>query len=205
MTRIKVFDVRSCGAAISRVAQVLRDGEIVIFPTDTVYAIGCSMHDLKAIKQLCRIKGGDTSAINLSFLCKDFAQASQYLKPLNSSEFKLLKHHLPGPFTFILNASNEVPKALKNKKKTVGIRIPDNAMTLALIEELGCPILSTSIHTEDETEEYVTDPELILEKYCNEAKLIMDGGAGGVIPSTVVDCTGEEWVVVREGLGKLNL
>lgn len=200
--KIKVYDASTCGAAISKVVKVLNDGGIVIFPTDTVYAIGCSLDHPKAMKRLCCLKGMDKP--KLSFLCHDLAQASQYVKPLTNATFKMLKQHLPGPFTFILEANGEVPKLVKDKKKTVGIRIPDNDITRALIAELGNPILSTSIHSDDDITEYTTDPDLILEKYKAEADLILDGGLGGVYASTVVDCTGEAPRILRQGKGELS-
>ncbi|MDR1673421.1 MAG: threonylcarbamoyl-AMP synthase [Bacteroidales bacterium] len=190
---------------VETIAEVLRDGGVVIYPTDTVYGIGCDIYNRKAIERIAKIKGLSTDKANFSFICKDLSHLSEYAKQVSNTAFKLMKRHLPGSFTFILNASNKVPKLLENKKKTVGIRIPDNSIILAIVECFGNPILSTSVRRDDEMVEYTTDPELIHEKYEHLVDLVVDGGYGGYEYSTVVDCTGDEPEIIRQGLGILDI
>ncbi len=188
---------------ISRVVQVLRDGGLVIYPTDTVYAIGCDALNVRAVEKICKIKGIDPQKTNLSIICYDLSNISEYAK-VDTTTFKLMKKNLPGPFTFILNATTSLPKIYKNRKE-VGIRVPNNNIIRTLVNELGNPILTMSIHDEDEIIEYSTDPELIHEKYENIVDLVIDGGFGGIEPSTVVDCREEEPVITRQGKGELLL
>ena len=176
---------------------------MIVYPTDTVYGLGCDITNAKAVEKVARIKGVKVEKNNFSFICSDLSHISDFTKPIPNSVFKLMKKNLPGPFTFILDANNNVPKYFKGKK-TVGIRVPDNNIIREIIRELGNPILSTSIHDEDEILEYSTDPELIHEKYQDIAEIVIDGGYGEFIPSTIVDCTGDEIVIVREGKGILE-
>lgn len=188
---------------ISTVLECLKDGGIIIFPTDTIYAMGCDIYKSKAIERIARIKGVKTEKANFSFLCYDLSQLSDFSKPIRNDVFKLMKRTLPGPYTYILEANNNVPKILHRKKKTVGIRNPDNQIPLEIIRMLGNPIMSTSVHDDDEIIEYTTDPELIYEKIGNQVDIVIDGGFGDNEPSTVIDCTGHDIEVVREGKGKL--
>ncbi|MDD4224809.1 MAG: L-threonylcarbamoyladenylate synthase [Mariniphaga sp.] len=189
---------------ILKVVDVLRDGGIIIYPTDTVYGLGCDITNVKAVEKVARFKGIIIEKSNFSFICSDLSHLSDYTKPIPNSVFKLIKKNLPGPFTFILEANNNVPRYFKGKKKTVGIRIPDNNIIREIIYELGNPILSTSIRDDDEILEYTTDPELIYEKYKDFADLVIDGGFGELIPSTVIDCTGDTIQIIREGKGLLE-
>ncbi|QZT36703.1 threonylcarbamoyl-AMP synthase [Halosquirtibacter xylanolyticus] len=183
---------------------VLETGGVIIYPTDTIYGIGCNINESKAIDRVAKIKGIKAEKASFSFICHDFTQLSQYCKPISNDVFKLMKRLLPGPYTFILEANHKVPKMLKNKKKTIGIRIPDNQIIRDLVEQLGSPILSTSVYDKDELIEYTTDPELIYERYENQVDLMIDGGSGGNIPSTVIDCTKGNFEVIRQGLGILD-
>lgn len=183
---------------------VLETGGVIIYPTDTIYGIGCNINEQKAIDRVAKIKGIKAEKASFSFICHDFTQLSQYCKPISNDVFKLMKRLLPGPYTFILEANNKVPKMLKNKKKTIGIRIPDNNIVRELVRQLNAPILSTSVYDEDKVIEYTTDPELIYERYENHIDLMVDGGTGGNIPSTVIDCTKDEIKIIRQGLGKVD-
>jgi tRNA threonylcarbamoyl adenosine modification protein (Sua5/YciO/YrdC/YwlC family) len=188
---------------IRKIVDVLLDGGIIIYPTDTVYGLGCDITNNKAVEKVARFKGINIEKANFSFICSDLSHISDYTKPITNSVFKLMKKNLPGPFTFILEANNNVPRYFKGKKKTVGIRVPDNNIIREIVAELGNPILSTSIRDEDEILEYTTDPELIYEKYQDLADIVIDGGYGELIPSTVIDCTKDEIEIVREGKGTL--
>ena len=189
---------------INIVTECLNDGGVVISPTDTVYGLTCDIFQSKAIERIARIKGIKPEKANFSFLCSDLSELSDYTKPINNDLFKLMKRLLPGPYTFILNANNTVPKYIQSKKKTVGIRIPENNIPLEIVKNLGHPIMSTSIHDEDDLLEYTTDPELIYEKYKNLVDIVINGGYGGNQASTVLDCTGDEIVLVRQGLGPVD-
>lgn len=189
---------------ILKVVECLRDGGVVIYPTDTVYGIGCDIHNQKAVEKICRIKGVNPKKNNLSFICYDLSHISEYAK-IETDVFKLMKKALPGSFTFILKASNKVPKILNTNKKTVGIRVPDHHIPRIIVKELGHPIITSSVKDEDEVIEYSTDPELIYEKYKNQVDIVIQGGFGNNIPSTVVDCSNGEYSTVREGLGDLSL
>ena len=201
---VRIYENNPQEKAIQQAAEVLKKGGVIIYPTDTVYGIGCDITQQKAIERVCKIRGLKPEKSNLSFICYDLTDISQYTKPFDTTVFRVLKKALPGPFTFIFNASGQVPKLLSSKKKTVGIRVPDNAIVRALVKELGNPILTTSIHDEDDILEYSTDPELIYEKYADQVDLIIDGGYGGNVASTIVDLTSGDFEVVREGKGDLN-
>ena len=201
---IKIYDKNPSEKAIRQAAKVLEDGGLVIFPSDTIYAIGCSIYSQRALERMARIKGVNPKNANFSFLFYDLSQLSEYTRPISNEVYKLMKRTLPGPYTFILEANSNVPKILGIKKKTVGIRIPDNGILLEIMRELGKPVMSTSVHDDDEVIEYTTDPELIHERYEDLVDLVIDGGHGDNVPSTVYDCTGEEIVVVREGKGDIE-
>lgn len=177
---------------------------MIIYPTDTVYGIGCDIFNPKAIERVAKIKGIKPEKANFSFIVHDLSHLSEYTTVLDNSVFKLMKALLPGPFTFILPANNQVPKILKNKKKTIGIRIPDNKIILDIVKELTTPLLTTSIHDMDEIIEYTTNPETIYENFRDVIDVMVDGGYGGNIPSTIIDCTFDEPVIVRQGLGILE-
>ena len=185
---------------INTVVETLKKGGVIIYPTDTIYGLGCDIFDQKAIQRICRIKDINPAKAQLSFVCSDLSEMSKYIKPISTATYRLLRYHLPGPYTFILNANKEVPKLLKSKKDTVGLRIPDNPIALSIVKELGHPILSVSLPG-DMVEEY-TDPELIYRNFEKQVDLVVDGGVGGMVPSTIIDCTGEEPVVTRQGLGE---
>lgn len=201
---VRLFNENPNPREIRKIVDVLRRGGLIIYPTDTVYGLGCDITNQKAVEKVARIKGVKIEKSNFSFICSDFSHLSDYTKPIPNHIFKLIRKHLPGPFTFILEANNNVPKYFKGKKKTVGIRIPDNNIVRDIVSELGNPILSTSIHDEDEILEYTTDPELIHEKYQEIADLVIDGGYGELIPSTIVDCSSDEIEIIREGKGELD-
>lgn len=185
---------------IRTIVECLLDGGVIIYPTDTIYGLGCDIFQPKAIERICRIKQVDPAKAQLSFICYDLSDLSNYTKSISTPLYRLLKTHLPGPYTFILPASRQVPKLLKSRKDTIGLRIPDNTITRSLIRELGHPILSSTLPGEI-VEDY-TDPELIHDRFEKLVDLVVDGGIGGIIPSTVVDCTGDEPVVLRKGLGE---
>jgi tRNA threonylcarbamoyl adenosine modification protein (Sua5/YciO/YrdC/YwlC family) len=187
---------------IRQAAEVLRKGGVIIYPTDTVYGLGCDIFQPKAVERICRIKGIDPEKANLSFVCSDLSDLSQYAKAISTPQYRFIKNHIPGPFTFILPASREVPKILKSKKDTIGLRIPDHRITHALAAELGHPILSSSLPGEM-VEEY-TDPELIHDNFEKLVDLVIDGGIGGMQYSTIVDMTEEEPVITRQGIGQLQ-
>ncbi|MBN2349977.1 MAG: threonylcarbamoyl-AMP synthase [Bacteroidales bacterium] len=186
---------------ILQVAELLRKGGIIIYPTDTIYGLGCDIFNHKAVERIARIKGVKTEKTNFSFICYDLSHISDYTKQLDNNTFKLMRKYLPGPYTFILNANSRIPKLFKNKKKTVGIRIPNNKIALEIVKELGNPILSTSIHDDDEVIEYSTDPDLIHEKYKSLVDLVIDGGFGHNVPSTIINCITDTAEIMREGLG----
>lgn len=201
---VRLFNENPNPREIRKIADVLRGGGLIIYPTDTVYGLGCDITNQKAVEKVARLKGIKIEKNNFSFICSDFSHLSDYTKPIPNHIFKLIRKNLPGPFTFILEANNKVPKYFKGKKKTVGIRIPDNNIIREIVAELGNPILSTSIHDEDEILEYTTDPELIHEKYQEIADLVIDGGYGERIPSTIVDCSTYEIDIIRQGKGELE-
>jgi tRNA threonylcarbamoyl adenosine modification protein (Sua5/YciO/YrdC/YwlC family) len=185
---------------LSQVAECLKGGGIIIYPTDTIYGLGCDIYQPKAIARICQIKNVDPQKAQLSFICRDLSHLSDFTKSIDTPLYRVLKNYLPGPYTFILPASKAVPKLLKSKKDTVGLRVPDNVICSSILEALGNPILSASLPG-DMIEEY-TDPEIIHEKFGKMVDFVIDGGMGGIIPSTVIDCTSEEWTVIRQGLGE---
>lgn len=202
---LRIYNENPNPKHIRQVVDMLRAGAIIIYPTDTVYAMGCDIKATKSIEKIARFKGLNPKNPDLSLIFHDMSQLSEYTIIRDNSLFKLLKRNLPGPFTFIIQANNQIPKLFKNKKKTVGIRIPDNNIVLELVRELQRPIVTTSIHDQDEMLDYTTDPELIHEKFRDLSEVVIDGGFSNNEASTVVDCTGEEIVIVRQGLGILEL
>jgi tRNA threonylcarbamoyl adenosine modification protein (Sua5/YciO/YrdC/YwlC family) len=201
---IKIYEDKPNEAAIAKVVKVLKDGGLVIYPTDTVYGLGCDITNTKALERIAKIKGVKLDKANFSFVCHDLSNLSDYVKQIDTSTFKLLKRALPGPYTFILPGNTNLPKEFK-KKTTVGIRVPDNSIALEIVRQLGNPIVSTSIRDEDDVIEYTTDPELIFEKWQNLVDMVIDGGYGGNIGSTIIDLSGDEPKVVREGKGSLDI
>ncbi len=187
------------------VVNCLRQGGVIIYPTDTVYGLGCDIRQIKAVDRVAQIKGIKREKANFSIICSSLSELSNYSKPIPNHTYKVMRRALPGPFTFILNANNEVPHFFQSKKKTVGIRIPDHIVPIRIVEHLGNPIMTTSIHHEDEIVDYLTDPELIYERFYKLVDIVIDSGHCGNIPSTIIDCTGEEMFVVREGKGDISL
>ncbi|MBN9285505.1 MULTISPECIES: L-threonylcarbamoyladenylate synthase [Flavobacterium] len=201
---IKIYPENPNPAAVAKVVKILKDGGLVIYPTDTVYGLGCDITNSKALERIARIKGIKLDKANFSFVCCDLSNISDYVKQIDTATFKILKRALPGPYTFILPGNNNLPKEFK-KKNTVGIRVPDNAIALDIVRLLGNPIVSTSIHDDDEVIEYTTDPELIFEKWQNLVDAVIDGGYGDNTASTVIDLSGSEPEVIREGKGSLDV
>ena len=189
---------------VKMIIECLENDGVIIFPTDTIYAIGCSVNSSKALDRIARIKGIKKEKANFSFIFHDLSMLSEYTKPLNNDVFKLMKRNLPGAFTFIVEANNNVPKLFKNNKKTIGIRIPDQPIITTIVRELGCPIITTSILDEDEISGFMTDPEDINDAYSDKVDIIIDGGYGDKEESTVVDCTDNDIVILREGKGILD-
>lgn len=189
---------------IAQVVKCLQDGGVIIYPTDTVYGIGCDINRQRAVERVCKIKGIDHKKANFSFICSDLSHLSDYTKPISNTVYKVMRKALPGPFTFILQASNNVPKLFSGKKKTVGIRVPDNTICSEIVKQLGNPIMSTSVHDDDDIVAYTTDPELIYEKYKNIVDIVIAGGFGNNEASTVVDCTNDDFEILRQGLGVLE-
>ncbi len=202
---LKIYPENPNPRQIRMVVECLNDGGIIIYPTDTVYGLGCDIFKSKAVERIALLKGIKADKANFSFICDDLSQLSDFAKPIPNNIFKLMKNNLPGPYTFILNASSNVPKLIQSKKKTVGIRIPDNNIPIEIVRELGHPIMSSSIHDEDEILEYTTDPELIYEKYNKLVDIVIDGGFGDNEASTVIDCTTDIPQVIREGKGQITL
>ncbi|TDG36528.1 threonylcarbamoyl-AMP synthase [Pedobacter changchengzhani] len=201
---IKIYPENPNEKAIEQVVEVLKKGGIIIYPTDTVYGLGCDISNPKAIERICRIRGIKPEKANFSFICHDLSHIADYIKPIDNTTFRIVKKALPGPFTFIFNASKNVPNLLSSNKKTVGIRVPDNNIARCIVKELGNPILSTSIKDDDELVEYSTDPELIHEKYENLVDLVIDGGYGDNEASTIIDFTNGEIEILREGKGNIE-
>ena len=200
MKLLKVFKDNPNERFMELAADVMRRGGVVIYPTDTLYALGCDALNNNAIEKICKLKGLKSEKTNLSIICENLSEAAKYAR-LDNANFRLLKDNLPGPFTFILPALSKLPKAFKGRK-TVGVRIPDNAVSAALVKALGNPIMTTSVPVGDE-EDYFTEPELIAERYIADVEIVIDAGRGGLVPSTIVDCTGEEPEVLRQGAGEL--
>jgi|SRR5690606_31518890 len=201
---IRIYEENPNQRHIQQAVDVLRRGGLIIYPTDTVYGLGCDINNQKAIERLCELRGLKPEKANLSFICHDLTHISQYTKPFDTATFRVIKKALPGPFTFIFNASSLVPKLMSSKKKTVGIRVPDNNIAREIVRQLGNPIVSASIHDEDEVIEYSTDPELIYEKFGDLVDLVIDGGYGDNVPSTIVDTTEGDFEILREGKGDLS-
>lgn len=200
---LQIHPVNPQRRLIEQVTEVLRNGGVIIYPTDTIYGLGCDIFQHKAVERVCQIKGIDPKKAQLSFICRDLSHLSDYTKSIGTPLYRLLKNSLPGPFTFILPASRQVPRILKSKKDTIGLRVPDNKICMDLLEMLNRPLLSTSLPG-DMIEEY-TDPDLIYERFGNQVDVVIDGGIGGFIPSTVVDCTTDDWTIIREGKGELDI
>ena len=201
---IKIYPTKPNEAAIEKVVKVLQSGGLVIYPTDTVYGLGCDINSHKAMERICAIKRINPEKANLTFICSDLSNITDYSRPVSTSIYKIMKRCLPGPYTFILNANNSLPKLLRNKKKTVGIRVPNSPIVFALVEGLGAPLLSTSIKNLDEEDdiiEYPTDPYEIHDQYEHLVDLVIDGGFGRNVPSTIIDCTNDEPLLQRAGLG----
>ena len=201
---IKLYKSNNNPKTLDHIVSVLKQGGLIIYPTDTVYGLGCDFTNLKALQRIANIKGVKLDKSNFSFICSDLSNLSDYAKQLNSSEFKLLKRALPGPYTFILKSSKSLPHYFK-KKKTVGIRVPDHPIAVSIVDLLGNPIISTSIHDEDDVIEYTTDPELIYEKWSGLVDIVIDAGFGGNEPSTVIDLSKDEIQIIREGKGNIDI
>jgi tRNA threonylcarbamoyl adenosine modification protein (Sua5/YciO/YrdC/YwlC family) len=201
---IKIHPANPDPRKVSQVVQLLKKGAIGIYPTDTVYGLGCDILNPKSIERIARIKGIKPEKNNFSFICYDLSNLADYARPVSQTVFKLMKRVLPGPFTFILESSNKVPKLMMANKSQVGIRVPDHKIPLQIVNELGNPIVSTSIYDLDEVLEYTTDPELIYERFKTVVDFVIDGGYGNNVPSTIVDCTGEEITIIRQGLGEIE-
>lgn len=202
---IKIYPENPNEKVIQQVVDVLTKGGIIIYPTDTVYGMGCDISNSKAIEKICKIRGIKPEKANFSFICYDLSHISDFTRQIDNETYRVIKKALPGPFTFIFNANKNVPKLLSSNKKTVGIRVPDNTIARTIVKMLGNPIISTSIHDDDEIMEYSTDPELIHEKYEDIVDLVIDGGYGDNEPSTIVDCSEGEFEIIRQGKGDLDL
>ncbi|MDD2636637.1 MAG: L-threonylcarbamoyladenylate synthase [Bacteroidales bacterium] len=196
---IRMYEDNPAPKYIRQIVDILQKGGVIIYPTDTVYGIGCDITKPKAIERVAQLKGIKAEKANFSFICYDMSHLSDYTKPIDNTVFKLMKRNLPGPFTFILEANNNVPKILKTNRKTIGIRIPNNNIIREIVNVLGNPILTTSLKADDEILEYTTDPELIYEDYQNLVDVVIDGGYGGNIASAIIDCTSNEPQVIRTG------
>jgi len=204
MLVVKLYEKNPDQRLIDRIVELLRDGGVIIYPTDTVYGMGCDITKARAVERVARIKGVKLEKAQFSFICSDLSHLSDYARHVDNATFKLMKSYLPGPYTFILTASNQVPKSIKHNRKTVGIRVPDNNIILEIVRQLGNPILTTSLKMDDEILEYPTDPELIAEEYGELVDAVIDGGYGGIVPSTIIDCSGDEPELIREGLGEVD-
>jgi len=198
---IRLYEQNPNRKEIDKVIEILREGGIIIYPTDTVYAMGCDALNVRAVEKICKLKGLNPQKNHLSIICPDLSNISEYAK-VNNTVFKIMKRNLPGPFTFILNATNSLPKIYKNRKE-VGIRVPNNNITITLTRELGNPLLTASVRDKDDLMEYCIDPELIEEEYGNEVDAVIDGGYGGMEPSTIVNCTNDDIEIIRQGKGEL--
>ncbi len=201
---IKLYPENPNPRHLRQIIDTLKNGGVIIYPTDTIYGIGCDIFNPKAIERICTIKGVKLEKLNPSFIFNDLSHISDYTTPIDNSVFKLMKKVLPGPFTFILNGNTNIPKIFKSKKKTIGIRIPDNEIIQAIVKENGNPLMSISVHDDDEIIEYTTDPELIHEKFKDLVDIVIDGGYGDNQPSTIIDCSGDEPFISRQGKGILE-
>lgn len=202
---IKLYKDATDKQLVRNVSEILEEGAIVIIPTDSVYSLACDIQNDRALEKMAQLRGLKLKDAEFSIICESISQLSEYSKPINNQTFKMLKRNLPGPFTFILDANSRIPKIFKKNRKTVGIRIPNNPITLQIVEALGRPLIVTSVKDNDEIIEYTTDPELILEQYDRKVDMIVDGGIGEIHPSTVVDCTGGDFEIIRQGIGELVL
>ena len=201
---LRIHPLNPEGRKIQRTIEILKRGGIIIYPTDTIYGIGCDLMNRKAIERLCHVMDIKPHKLDLSFICNDLSHISEYVKRIDTPVFKILKKALPGPYTFILESSSKVPRILNVNKKTVGIRIPNHAIPRSIVAQLGNPLINSSIKDDDIIKEYTTDPEEIYEDFKHSVDLVIDGGPGNNIPSSVIDCTGDQIVVVREGLGSVD-
>ena len=201
---LKIYPENPNEKKIQQVVECLKDGGVIIYPTDTVYGLGCDIFKQKAVEKIASIKKVNIKKHNFSFICSDLSHLSDFTKPMDRSTYKLMKKALPGAFTFILNANNTIPKLFKNNRKTIGIRVPNHNIPRKIVELLGNPILTTSIRDDDSIVEYSTDPELIYEKYKKQVDIVIDCGYGNLVPSTIVDCSKVEIEIIRQGLGKLD-
>jgi tRNA threonylcarbamoyl adenosine modification protein (Sua5/YciO/YrdC/YwlC family) len=201
---LKLYEANPEQKKVDRIVDILRNDGVIIYPTDTVYGIGCSISSRSAIDRVARFKGITPGKERFSLICDSLSQVADYTKNIHTPVFKLMKKALPGPYTFILNSSNKLPRLLNSAKKTVGVRIPNHKIPTTIVQQLGLPIITTSIRDEDEIVEYSTDPELIYEKFSHMVDVVIDGGYGNNVPSTVIDCTGEDFEILREGLGDIN-
>ena len=201
---LKIHPLNPEGRKIQRTIEILKRGGIIIYPTDTIYGIGCDLMNRKAIERLCRVMDIKPHKLDLSFICNDLSHISEYVKRIDTPVFKILKKALPGPYTFILESSSKVPRILDVNKKTVGIRIPNHAIPRSIVAQLGNPLINSSIKDDDVIKAYTTDPDEIYEDFKHSVDLVIDGGPGNNIPSSVIDCTGDQIVIVREGLGSVD-
>lgn len=201
---IKIYPENPDEKRIQQAVEVLKKGGIIIYPTDSVYAIGCDMTNRRAVEKMAQLKGIKLEEANFSLICYDLSNISEYTVQFGTNLYKMMKRALPGPFTFILNANKNIPKLFQSKKQTIGIRVPDNNIARTIVHYLGNPLLSTSVHDDDEILEYTTDPELIHERYENKVNLVIDGGFGNNKASTVIDCTGETPEIIRQGIGEVD-
>jgi tRNA threonylcarbamoyl adenosine modification protein (Sua5/YciO/YrdC/YwlC family) len=201
---LKIHPVNPEPRKIKQVVEVLKRGGVIIYPTDTIYGIGCDLMNRKAVERVCDVMEIKPTKLDLSFICNDLSHISQYVKRVDTPVFKLLKKALPGPYTFILESSSKVPKILDVNKKTVGIRIPDHNIPRTIVEQLGNPLITSSIKDDDTIKAYTTDPEEIYEDFKHQVDIVIDGGAGNNVPSTVIDCTGPEWTIVRRAAGDIE-
>ena len=199
---IKLYEKGTDMRKVEQIVACLKSGGVIIYPTDTVYGMGCDIHNTRAVERICQIKGIKPNKNNFSFICNDLSNISDYAK-VSTAAFKLMKKNLPGPFTFILDGTNNVPKVLSQSKKTVGVRIPDNNITCLIVKEFGNPIITTSLHDDDDILEYPTDPELIFEKFQHLVDIVIDGGYGKNVPSTIVNATTDDFEIIRQGVGEL--
>lgn len=201
---VRIYEENPNPKAIREVVDCLKKGGVIIYPTDTVYGIGCDINNRKAVERICQIRNIKPEKAQFSFICHDLSHISDYCAQMTNPTFKLMKRLLPGPYTFIMNATNNVPKLFQSKKRTVGIRIPNNNIPLEIVRQLGHPIMTASVHDPDEIIEYTTDPSLIYERFESQVDIVIDGGFGGIEGSTILDCTGDEVVVLREGAGPVD-
>ena len=202
---IKLYEENPRQDLIDDIAKSLKDGAVIIYPTDTVYGLGCDIFHTKALDRVKQLKGIKGKKINLSFICYDMSHISEYSKRLDTPTFKLMKRALPGAYTFILESSSKVPKILNATKKTIGIRVPDNNIPREIVKSLGNPIITASVHDDDEVVDYITDPEMIYDEFKHQVDFVIDGGYGGVFPSTIIDCTSGEPEIIREGAGSIDI